>query len=88
MVCSQSKYSNKPAVSVHSVADSEANGFLLEIKDNLDTFWSTDLEINGHMTHLKLDSGASVTVMSADTPWLRCQVVTSTDKILTDPNTQ
>ena len=55
---------------VHSVGDI----FLCEIDDQ-GNCWAADITVNGHPTRFKLDTGASVSVLSDKTPWLNnCQL--------------
>ena len=60
----------KPRGKSHSVGDV----FLGEIDDQ-GNYWTADITVNGHPTRFKLDTGAGVSVLSDQTPWLNnCQL--------------
>jgi transposase InsO family protein len=44
--------------------------FLGEVRDGGE-FWKADIVVNGNLTPFKLDTGAAVSVLSDQTPWLR-----------------
>ena len=44
--------------------------------------WTTQLGVNGHNTCFKLDTGAAVTVIGDNVPWLKHQVLTISKQAL------
>ncbi|XP_054765371.2 uncharacterized protein K02A2.6-like [Lytechinus pictus] len=59
--------------------------FLGEIRENEKTYWSAAILVDGLETHFKLDTGASVTVLSDSTPWLNRNKIQPTNKKLLGP---
>ena len=82
-VCrSKKRYSNK----VHEVEeDSDEVFFLGEINSASTDYWTAQIEVNGHNTLFKLDTGAGVTVLSDNVEWLRCISLTETSHTLGGP---
>jgi len=56
-----------------------------EIKNDPDS-WKVDLEVNGNKTLFKLDTGAAVSVLSDQLPWLRNIQLEESDRVLRGPS--
>ena len=50
-----------------------------------DNYWTATLSVDGHPTVFKLDTGASVSVISSKEPWLQGQQLQPSRKILRGP---
>ena len=72
---------------VHEVEDflEVETVFLGEVKDTNKSYWGADVQVNGNITHFKLDSGAAVTVLSDELQWLRGRKLKPADKRLCGP---
>ena len=71
----------------HEVQDHEYDNdlpFLGEISSNKD-YWNADISVNGHNTRFKLDTGATVSVVSDNEPWLSGLTLISTSQSLRGP---
>ena len=68
-VCRSTKHnSNK----VHEKEDENDEIFFLgEINSDSKDYWTAQIEVNGHTTLFKLDTGAAVTVLSDSVQWLQ-----------------
>ena len=80
-VCRSKKHnSNK----VHEVEEDENDEifFLGEINSD---YWTAQIEVNGHTTLFKLDTGAAVTVLSDSVQWLQGIHLTETSHTLRSP---
>jgi len=59
--------------------------FLGEVSPTSADYWKAEIEVNGHPTTFKLDTGAGVSVLSEKEPWLQSQPIKKTDQILRGP---
>ena len=79
---SKKRNSNK----VHQVEeDGDEVFFLSEINSASTDYWTAQIEVNGHNTLFKLDTGAAVTVLSDNVEWLRNISLTETSHTLRGP---
>ncbi|XP_070182570.1 uncharacterized protein [Littorina saxatilis] len=53
--------------------------------DNYEDYWTASIKVNGHNTQFKLDTGASVSVVSNTETWLNNNKVQTTSKKLRGP---
>ena len=90
MVCRSTKRPNHKTV--HQVSDTEseedlAAHFLGSVDQDFefDSYWTATLSVDGHPTVFKLDTGASVSVISSKEPWLQGQQLQPSRKILRGP---
>ena len=71
--------------SVYELAEEKDINGIGTIDHNLDEMWSAEIELNGHSTKFKLDTGASVSVIKKNGPWLKGQSLERSKKILHGP---
>ena len=60
--------------------------FLAEINGESNDSWTAQIGVNGHNTKFKLDTGASVCVLSDSVPWLEGITLEKTQQTLRGPD--
>ena len=85
-VCRSS--SKRTPTKIHEVQDQPEDDsdlpFLGEISTNKD-YWTADISVDGHKTCFKLDTGATVSVVSDAEPWLAERKLNTTSQSLRGP---
>ncbi|XP_067907246.1 uncharacterized protein [Heterodontus francisci] len=70
-VVKQKTFAQRAVNEVYKLPEEREPGeFLGEINDRNQGFWMVDIYVNGHLMNFKLDTGARVTVLSDQKPWL------------------
>ena len=85
-VCLSTKQASKRS-SVNEVADLEEVEvpFLGEVYSSDADFWTAVVKVDGHETHFKLDTGAAVSIVSDQEPWLKDNQLKKSQQILRGP---
>ncbi|XP_077863848.1 uncharacterized protein LOC144348251 [Saccoglossus kowalevskii] len=82
-VCRSTRQESSKINEVHNLKEIQIP-FLGEVYGR-DDYWSAEIKVNGHDTHFKLDTGATVSVISDKLPWLNEAKLSSTRQSFCGP---
>ena len=69
----------------HMENKEDSEFFLGSLEQDYEEMWTATLKVNGHPTTFKLDTGAAVSVINSNEPWLKGITLQKADKILCGP---